>query len=227
MRIPERAKSAMVRVAFAILCVGLAGLAAAEVLEAKYARETTEELASTAPGAYFSAPGRHVFWFEQVTDMLAPLALVLLVVLALFRNLPAENARPIYVALALVAAGWLFSFVRVFIDFPSRDPLDASLIQIGIWGCALVALVWRSGPARFLAVAGAILLVGRQFGVYHSSALFVTATGDPSFWPQAERWIVASHVAGAGAAMLLSAAFALWLLREGGSKPVGLALSPA
>lgn len=227
MQIPEGSRSAMVRAAFAILCVGLAGLAWAEVLEANYARETVENLASAAPGAYFSAPGRHLFWFESVADMLAPIGLVLLFVLALFRSLPQASARHVHVALGLVAAGWLLSLVRIFTSFPSQDPLVGSLAQIGIWGCALVALVWRCAPARFTAIAGGVFLVGRQFGMYHSSALFVRATGDPSFWAPAERWIVGSHAMGAAAAALLSTAFVLWLLRETIPKRTPLELAPS
>jgi hypothetical protein len=130
----------------------------------------------------------------------------LLVGLTLARSLPHEHRRSAHLAVAIVGIGFLLSVLRPFLDRFHENEAVWGALQFGIFGLALVVLTWRVATVRYLALAGASLVVMRQPLIWRASDEFVRATGDATLAYGAELAKLAAHAVGATGSLLLATA---------------------
>lgn len=215
MRPQLTSRRVLVQLARASIGIGMLAFAASDALWARESYLTLDAARAASGGSIWRSTFVPVLPGERVFDFLGIAGMVLLLVLALARKLPSEQRRPVMLALGLVSFGLVVSFARRFVD-QSHDHEGAwGALQVGIMGCAMLALVWRVLPARIVGLLGAAILTLRQPLIWRASDEYVRATGDSTLAYGAELARMTAFSVGAAGALLLAIAIFLASARIG------------
>lgn len=200
------ARRLLVQVALACMGTGLLAFAAMDVLHARLSFLNLEPAREGSMYASWRAGPVPLLPLSTLLDFVGVAGIILLVVMAIARNLPEGSGRRVAGALLIFAAGILVGFARRFVDNSHDNEGAWGALQLGIMSSAIVTLVWRTRAARYVAIAGAAVFTLRQPMIWRASDAYVLSTGDASVAYVAEATRLAAHAIGAGGALLLAIA---------------------
>lgn len=222
MGLHEASRRALIQGALACIAIGLLAFAATDALQARLSYQTLDAAREASPTANWRPAAIPVLPGVQFLDFVGIVGFGLLVGLTLARSLPREHRRSTHLALSIIGLGFLLSVLRPFLDRTHDNEAGWGAVQFGIFGLALVVLTWRVATARYLALAGASLVVMRQPLIWRASDEFVRATGDATLAYGAELAKLAAHAVGATGSLLLATALLVVALRNKASPPTDL-----
>lgn len=223
---PLATRRLLVQVALACMGIGMLAFAAMDLLWARLSYLNLETARDATPHASWRSGAAPLLPLSSLLDLVGVAGLILLVVMMISRSLPAESRRQAHLAIGILALGVIVSVGRNIVG-RSHDHEGAwGALQLGIVSLALVVLVWRVIPARFVALAGAAVFTLRQPMIWRASDEYVRASGDAAAAYGAELAKLAAHTVGATGALLLAIALFLAATRAPWKEPIAPAPAP-